>query len=310
MYAENSCCILTQVYKFPEMKQDFLKDSQNVILRNLAVQGGNKTVERDFLGLDYQIIEDISKAAIVFMFLHQGIPNGYFNFVRMLLEWLDHCKQSRASKALRLLSSLEFEALGLDGIAKISNRIFPKTNWIRQHPALEQKLLNALPNASKSFRTYAAGKKFECEPGKWSFVCRMNDSKKRQGVNTVMVTFELEETTQFFTNAQGSDSTGIFLYTICKYNIKHTVLAIDTKYRAFESRNVCGVSCCAFSLVADAKQSQNTAQKEQYHSPTAKLDVKIAYVHPCATEIETCCMLCTKASVSVLARPEMSSELE
>lgn len=266
---------------------------------------------KGFLDLSYQMIEDISKIALPYMFLHEPFPAGYVNFAVALLGWLDHDQTSRQSKAINLLSSLEFEALGLEGIVKISGREFPQKNWVRNHPALEQKVLNALSIANMKSTKFTSSKVFNCQQGRWTLICRGGCSKRQKGA-TVMATFDTSETVDMHTYFSPHGHSGCALSIVCKENVRHILLAAGgggntdavfskpIRHQPLPKGIVPNEikRCCAFSHDAEAGWALS-------HCHGTSQAGGLSYVHPFATEIEQCWTSSHQNCITILARPKI-----
>lgn len=312
--AENCFCILNQTYKFPESPPPLRQQCQRVILKNFAAQQQRDgIIPEGFLDLSYQILEDLSKIALPCLFLHEPFPASYINFALALLGWLDHDQSYRQSKAVNLLSTLEFEVLGLEGIVRISTREFPQKNWIRHHSALEQKLLNALSIAKIKPAKFMSPKAFSCQQGTWTFICRGGCSKKQRGA-TVMATFNVSENADMHMYFSPHGHSGCAVFIVCKENAKHILLAAggggctdasfskttkgppSNKEKVPENKK----RCCKFSHTSEAEWGLA-------HCHGSSQTGGISYVHPSATEIEQCWTSSHQSSITILARPKVST---
>lgn len=318
MTSANCCSILEKSYVFPELSLEFRQKCQNAIIPMVASGDYFLPMESlqlirpsfwfEFLNLDYHIVADLSRAALSTILLHNQLPEGYINFALGLLNWLDYKKASRSSRALNLLSTLDFEALGFKGMARISSRLHPKINWVRDHPELEQKILNALPNVQEPVSSLFSGL-YSCTPGRWSFVCRAKaKAGSKEGI-AIVATFDFDQATNVCTY-KSMDGSGCALYTICSKPIVHILIAAGSAKNIatiqgipvkslFGSPNV-GGECCRF-------KHDGEATKESLSKPEVQQNDGITVVHPLAVEVKKSRVSSYQNTAFLLKRDSTSS---
>lgn len=319
----NNCCtILEQTYQFLEAPIGLQIMCQDIILQNMIELQQDNSLAEKFVKLSFSIVKEIAKASLPRMFLLDPFPANYITMSAALLEWLDHDESTREEKAVELLTFLEFESLGLEGIARIMDRPHPKKNWVRSYPALEQKLLNAISLAGRKPIKHIQSKALNCDQGRWTFVCRGGCNKKHKGA-TVVTTFELKQPVSLYIYVSTHGHTGCAVYATCNKNTKHLLVAAggggneDAKFygvqqdsgmdekpgRPNTSRpSSARWKCCSLWLGNERKLDVSTCHGT-VHSAGA------SYIHPIGEEIIQTWSAGPQSSVTIYSRTTSSQSL-
>lgn len=323
----NCYTILEQTYQFLEAPLGLQILCQDIILQNMIELQQDNSLGPKFLDLSFSIVKEIARTSLPRMFLLDPFPTNYITMSAALMEWLDH-EKSREAKAVELLTFLEFESLGLEGIARIMDRPHPKKNWVRSFPVLEQKLLNAISLAGRKPIKYTLSKALPFQQGRWTFICRGGCSKKHRGA-TVVATFELNQPVSPYIYVSTHGHTGCAVYMTCAKNTKHLLVAAggggseDAKFSGMPqdigpeekpgrtsastpTSSTSRAKCCPFWLGYERKLDVSSCHGTVHSAGTS-------YIHPLGEEIIQNWSTGPQSSVTMYSRtrrPSLTMSIE
>ncbi|GMH34443.1 hypothetical protein BSKO_02277 [Bryopsis sp. KO-2023] len=314
--AANCCEILEQIYTLDKAPDGVLEHCEDVVRENIKSMLLDISFMNRFVKLPFQAVLGTVKNALPRMFVDSRFPSCYVRLAESLLAWLNGDACAREKHAVTLLGSLEFESLGLEGIASLTNpsvtSCFYK-NWVRSYPQLEQKALDGLWLASEKPAVFRRSNTWKSRRSGWfSIVCKGSCSSKLTRGVAIVGQFLISSLDTFHIDIGHNNSgygRGCTVSVTCSNSNRHVLLAAGGGGRrddaSFAETGLLdkdsgvdgkGLSCgCHYSLGDGLYNSETCAGTKDRGG--------CSYVCREATEVFQCFTNDSEPSISIFARP-------